>query len=188
MKLSSLNISKSLGVDNVSPHVLRFCSTSMSTPLTLIFQKSFDNDKIPNSWSKENVTPLFMKGSRIDPSNYRPISLNSIPCKVMKKLIKKAVMQHLKLNNLLSDSQHDFLEKKTCVTNLLETMDFLTGNIVRILHIDIIFLDFTKAFDKVLHQRMLYKLKMYGIECNLLKWIKAFLLNMSQRVILGDIC
>ncbi|XP_065662687.1 uncharacterized protein LOC136085320 [Hydra vulgaris] len=112
MELSALDISKSLGVDNVSPHVLRFCSTSMSSPLTLIFQKSFDNGEIPSSWSKANVTPLFKKCSRIDPSNYRPISLTSIPCKIMEKLVKKAIMQHLKSNNLSSNSQHGFLEKK----------------------------------------------------------------------------
>ncbi|XP_065672226.1 uncharacterized protein LOC136090046 [Hydra vulgaris] len=175
MELSALDISKSLGVDNVSPHVLRFCSTSMSSPLTLIFQKSFDNGEIPSSWSKANVTPLFKKGSRIDPSDYRPISLTSIPCKIMEKLVKKAIMQNLKSNNLLSNSQHGFLEKKACITNLLETIDFLTGNIARKLPVDVVFLDFANNFDP--HQRMLYKLKMYGIEDNLLNWIKAFLLN-----------
>ncbi|XP_065658820.1 uncharacterized protein LOC136083352 [Hydra vulgaris] len=113
MELSAIDISKSLGVDNVSPHVLRFCSTSMSSPLTLIFKKSYDNGEIPSSWSKANVTPLFKKGSRIDPSNYRLIFLTSIACKIMEKLVKKAIMQHLKSNNLLSDSQHGFLEKKS---------------------------------------------------------------------------
>ncbi|XP_065664655.1 uncharacterized protein LOC136086290 [Hydra vulgaris] len=171
MELSALDISKSLGVDNVSPHILRFYSTSMSSPLTLIFQKSFDNGEIPSSWFKANVTPLFKKGSRIDHSNYRPISLTSIPCKIMEKLVMKATMQHLKSNNLLSNSQHGFLEKKVCITNLLETMDFLTGNIARNLPVDVVFLDFAKAFDKVPHQRMLYKLKMYGIKSNLLNWL-----------------
>jgi len=104
----------------------------------------------------------------------------------MEKLVKKAIMQHLKSNNLLSSSQHGFLEKKACITNLLETMDFLTGNMAKKLPVDVIFLDFAKAFDKVPHQRMLYKLKMYGIEGNLLDWIKGFLLNRFQRVILGD--
>ncbi|XP_065645672.1 uncharacterized protein LOC136076130 [Hydra vulgaris] len=113
MELSSLDISKSLGVDNVSPFVLHACSTSMFAPLILTFQKLFDNGKVPSSWSKANSTPLLKKGSSIDPSNYRPIFLTSIPCKIMEKLVKKAVMQHLISSNLLSNSQYSFLEKKS---------------------------------------------------------------------------
>ncbi|XP_047127838.1 uncharacterized protein LOC124808671 [Hydra vulgaris] len=79
-----------------------------------------------------------------------------------------------------------FVEKKACVTNLLETMDFLTANMARKLPVDVVFLDFAKALDKVQHQRLLYKLKMYGIKENFLNWIKAFLTNRSQRVILGN--
>ncbi|XP_047146309.1 uncharacterized protein LOC124819134 [Hydra vulgaris] len=89
LELSSLDPFKSVGVDSVSSYVLRSCSTYMTTPLTLIFQKSFDNDEISSSWSKANVTPLFKKGSRIDPANYRPVSLTSIPCKIIEDLSKK---------------------------------------------------------------------------------------------------
>jgi hypothetical protein len=79
------------------------------------------------------------------------------------------------------------VNKKACVTNLLETMDFLTHNVSKKLPIDVLFLDFAKAFDKVPHKRLLHKLEMYGIEGNILSWINAFLSNRSQRVLLGDV-
>ncbi|XP_047135440.1 uncharacterized protein LOC124812626 [Hydra vulgaris] len=158
MELSSHDISRLLGVDNDSPWVLHACFTLMFAPLTLIFQKPFDNGKVPSLWSKINVTPLIKKDSKIEPSNYRTIYLTSTPCKIMEKLVKKAVMQHPKSSNLLSNSQHGFSEKKSCITNLLETMDILTRSMAKKLPVDVIFLDFAKAFGKVLHQQMLYKL------------------------------
>ena len=105
----------------------------------------------------------------------------------MEKMVKDKLMQHLLSNKLLSKYQHGFVNKKACVTNLLETMDFLTYSVSLKLSVDALFLDFAKAFDKVPHNRLLHKLEMYGIEGNLLNWVNAFLSNRSQRVILGDV-
>jgi hypothetical protein len=105
----------------------------------------------------------------------------------MEKLVKNAIMHQILSNKLLSDCQHGFVNKKACVTNLLETMDFLTHNASKKVPIDVFFLDFAKAFDKVPHKRLLHKLEMYGIKGNILSWINAILSNRSQRVLLGDV-
>ena len=96
-------------------------------------------------------------------------------------------MKHLSDNQLLNIKQHGFVYKKACVTNLLETMDILTSNAEENRPVDLVLLDFAKAFDKVPHKRLIYKLDKYGISGNLLKWIKSFLTNRRQRVVLGNV-
>jgi ribonuclease P/MRP protein subunit RPP40 len=95
-------------------------------------------------------------------------------------------MNYLNSNKFLSPCQHGFVDQKTCTTNLLETMDMLTSSMADKKQIDLIFLDFAKAFDKVPHQRLLLKLLKYGINGIMLAWIKAFLSNRRQRVIMGN--
>jgi hypothetical protein len=185
--LIQLNPNKSLGNDSISPLVLKNCAKSMSLPLSIIFQQSFDQGQVPLAWQDANVTPLYKKkGSRSDPSSYRPISLTSVRCKIIEKIIRDEIMNHLIVNKLLKSCQHGFVQKKACVTNLLETMDFLTLKKKSKIPIDILFLDFAKAFDKVSHKLLLFKLEHYGIKGQLLSWIGAFLASRRQRVILGD--
>jgi hypothetical protein len=95
-------------------------------------------------------------------------------------------MQHLSQNKLLSEDQHGFVNQRACVTNLLETADFLTAHYADKIATDLVLLDFAKAFDKVPHRRLLLKLERYGIRGKLLNWIKAFLSNRKQRVCLGS--
>ena len=137
-------------------------------------------------WLCANITPLFKKGDKLNPSNYRPVSLTSIICKVMETIVRDALMQHFLINGFIISEQHGFVPKKSCITNLLETMDLLTQAIEDGYPADIIFLDFAKAFDTVAHTRLISKLSSYGIVDKLLNWIKAFLNDRFQRVILGD--
>ena len=148
-------------IDKVSPFVLNKCSKEWSIPLNLLFNSSM-------------------------PENYRPVSLTSVPCKIMEKLVKKAIVNHLEANDLISKHQHGFVNKKSCVTNLLECLDYSTKTMSEKNFIDIILLDFAKAFDKVPHRRLLKKIENYGINGRLLLWIKAFLGSRRQRVILGE--
>ena len=90
------------------------------------------------------------------------------------------------MNNLLALEQHGFVSKKSCTTNLLETLDLLTSILAQGLFADVIYLDFSKAFDTVPHKRLIKKLEAYGIVNKTLNWIKAFLINREQRVTLGD--
>lgn len=185
-KLINLNTNKSTGVDKVHPKVLKECSDSLAKPLSLLFNLSYCSGRVPQLWQCANVTPLFKKGDKLNPSNYRPVSLTSVVCKVMESIIRDSIMQHLLANKLIISEQHGFVPKKSCCTNLLETMDLITQAIEDGYPIDIIFLDFAKAFDTVAHTRLNIKLSAFGIVDKLLNWIKAFLNGRTQRVILGD--
>lgn len=146
----------------------------------------FEKGELPSLWLQANVTPLYKKGSNTDPSNYRPVSLTSVVCKVMERIIRDRLMSHLTSNNLLTKRQHGFRSRKACSTNLLETMDYCTKTLSINQWLDIIFLDFAKAFDKVSHRKLLHKLTGYGITGKLAIWIAAFLKGRKQRVVLGN--
>ncbi|XP_065661930.1 uncharacterized protein LOC136084814 [Hydra vulgaris] len=106
----------------------------------------------------------------LEPLNYRPVSLTSIPCKVMEAFIKEEIMTHLMENKLPSKNQHGFVKNKACVTNLLETLDILTASMSDSLAVGMIYMDFAKAFDKVPHKRLLKKCEAYGIKGVLNEW------------------
>lgn len=108
------------------------------------------------------------------PGNYRPVSLTSIPCKVIEKIVRKKCEDYLYTNNLICDNQNGFVRNKSCTTNLLETLDYISSIIESKSAVDMIYLDFAKAFDTVPHKRLLVKLEAYGIKGKLLKWIEAF--------------
>jgi hypothetical protein len=114
------------------------------------------------------------------------IGLTSIDCKIMEKILVEPIYNHLYEINLITDSQHGFVQAKSCITNLLETMDFITENVRLNKRILLIFLDFEKAFDKLPHAGQLEKIKQYGITGKLHKWIKEFLTDRKQRVLIGE--
>ena len=121
-------------------------------------------------------------GSRNQVSNYRPVSLTSQVSKIMESLIRDAIVSHLEQFKLLGASQHRFRSWKSCLSNLLAFLDDVTKSVEEGRNVDVIFLDFAKAFDKVPHQRLLEKLRSHGIRGELLKWITAWLENRKQRV------
>ncbi|XP_047139005.1 uncharacterized protein LOC124814941 [Hydra vulgaris] len=140
--LEALDKYKSAGEDQISPYVLKACVTTIAAPFDIIFQLSMEQVIVPKAWFVAKVTPLFKNSSKTDPTNYRPISITSVPCKIMERLIKDKVMHHLLSNNLLSQCQHGFISKKSCTTNLLETMDFWTYTASQMRPVDALFLDF----------------------------------------------
>ena len=151
----------------------------------LLFKKSLRLSIVPDDWKKANVTPVHKSGSFKSVSNYRPISLTSIVCKVLEKIVKMAITSHLIQNNLLRSSQHGFLPKKSCLTNLLHCMEEVTTILDSGESADILYLDFAKAFDKVPHKRLIMKVKAFGIDGEILEWIKAWLFGRKQRVVLN---
>ena len=140
---------------------------------------------VPEDWRIANVAPLFKKGSRKVPGNYRPVSLTSYVGKLMETLIKDKITLHMERFNLIRNSQHGFRAKRSCLTNLLEFLEFVTVYIDKGLPVDAIYLDFQKAFDKVPHERLLRKVAAHGISGNVLRWIQRWLSNRQQRVVLN---
>ena len=183
--IDKLDISKSAGPDNIHGRILKEGSNSIAEALSIIFNRSILYGEVPNDWKIANIVPIFKKGSRNEISNYRPISLTSVVGKLLEKIIKTNIWDHLDKRNLILDSQHGFVTGRSCQTNLLEFMEFLTGHVDKGEAVDVIYLDFCKAFDKVPHGRLVSKLKKYGIGFRIITWIEEWLNDRKQRVIIN---
>lgn len=170
------------GPDGIKPSLLQQFSSSLIMPLTIIFNKSLETGEVPEGWKKANVTPIFKKGTKGCPGNYRPVSLTSVPCKLLETIIKDKLMQHLIENNLIRDSQHGFMPGKSCASNLVTFMDYVTRAVDEGESVDIFYLDFAKAFDKVPRQRLIKKLTAKGVDANIVQWIGNWLTGRTQRV------
>ena len=130
-----------------------------------------ESSQIPKIWKEANVTAIFKNGTKSKPENYRPISLTSAPGKLLERIIRGAIVKHMEENNLFSKVQHGFVSGRSCTTQLLELMEELTEALDSNEDVDIIYLDFCKAFDRVHHERLLKKLWGYGIQGKLHSWI-----------------
>ena len=128
---------------------------------------------------------LFKKGSRDNPGNYRPINLTCIPCKLMEKLVRDAIVSHMTMNKMFSDSQYGFRSLRSCALQLLDVMEKWTEWLDESSSFDCIYYDFAKAFDSMPFARLLVKLEAYGIKRKLLDWVKAFLSQRKQRVVVN---
>ena len=173
------------GPDGIASFVLIEACEELVHPLTQIFKLSLRKSTVPDDWKVANITPIHKSGSVKLVSNYRPISLTSIVSKLLEKLLKAAIMKHVMENELLNSSQHGFMAKKSCLTNLLHCLEEVTAILDSGDCVDILYLDFAKAFDKVQHKRLLSKLEALNIKGEILAWIKAWLSNRKHRVVLN---
>lgn len=185
-KLKELNPSKAQGPDKIPPKVLKELSKELSIPLCHIFNKSLECGKIPEEWKTAEITAIHKKGSKNEPGNYRPVSLTCVLCKVLESIIRDAIVEHFTQYKLYANCQHGFRNKRSCISQLLEVIEDLTVYLNDGKNIDIVYLDFRKAFDTVPHQRLLTKLKSYGITGQVYAWIKDFLLGRTQKVKVGS--
>ena len=116
--------------------------------------------------------------------NYRPVSLTSVPCKLLEHIMFRHIMTHLDAHNVLVDHQHGFRSNRSCETQLINTIEHLTRSINNRNQTDLLILDFRKAFDNVAHKRLLLKLEHYGIRGHHLNWMQSWLSNRTQQVVL----
>ena len=181
--LSQLKTNKASGADGIPAVVLKNCAAELAPMLTFIIQQSIDSKEVPADWKEAIVSPIFKKGSRSDPANYRPVSLTAICCKVSEHIITSETLRHLDQNKILKDIQHGFRKKHSCETQLLITTHDIASILNNQSQVDVAVLDFAKAFDKVPHLRLLEKLRYYNLDANVIGWIKSFLSNRSQRVV-----
>ena len=182
--MSNLNDNKATGADGVPSKILKLCSSELAPVFTLLFQASLEQGKVPDDWKTANIVPIHKKGSKFNPENYRPISLTSITCKLLEHIIASSMMRHFDFYKVLADCQHGFRSKRSCESQLITTSKDFIDCLENQGQIDAILLDFSKAFDKVHHGNLLLKLKHYGIHGSLFCWIKDFLSDRSQRVVL----
>lgn len=182
-QLANLKVNKSPGPDCLHLRLLKELSNELNGPLTIMFKRSLGEGLLPRDWKDAHITPIHRKGKKEMCGNYRPVSLTSIVCKMLQRIIRDHVVKHLK--QFLSSCKHDFMEGHYCVTQLLDPIDSWSKVLDEGLSLDAVYLDFVKAFDTVPHERLLVKLKGYGIQGKVLKWIRNFLLGRRQRIVVN---
>lgn len=181
-KLEKLDVNKCPGLDDIHPKLLFELRIELVKPLTKLFNVSIKNGVVPVEWREAGVVPLFKKGKKSEPENYRPVSLTSLICKIMESILKDSILGHLDKFSLINDSQHGFSKGRSCLTNLLVFMEKVTNTLDEGNPVDVIYLDFAKAFDKVPYRRLFSKLRSHGIGGKVAEWIKAWLTNRKQKV------
>ena len=180
--IKSMKSGSSAGPDGIHPRVLKETSHVIAPPLCLIFNMSMAAGQVPKAWKDATVVPIFKKGSRSSPSNYRPVSLTSVCCKLMEKVVRSELIAHADRNKLFAAEQHGFRSGRSCTTQLLTVVEKWTHWYDDHGPFDCIYLDYRKAFDAVPHARLLAKLEAFGVSGNVHKWIKSFLSLRRQRV------
>ena len=184
--LSNINHTKAAGPDKLPARLLKETAHQIAPMYTHLFSQSYQHGLLPDSWTRSTVCPIFKKGNRSLPENYRPISLTAIPCKLFEHIIVSKIWDHLNKHNIITNRQHGFRKGMSCETQLIEALHDWT----EIMNqgqgqIDVILLHFSKAFDTVPHQRLLHKLKSYGIRHHTLNLINAFLTNRTHQVLVN---
>ncbi|KAL5266583.1 hypothetical protein ACHWQZ_G003831 [Mnemiopsis leidyi] len=182
--LRSLNPSKAAGPDGIHGKVLKYCASSLAYPLSILFNLSFVTGCIPPDWKLASVVPVFKKGDKGSVENYRPISLTSLVMKVFERCIKTALFSVCE--DVLDPRQHGFLNNRSCVTQMVPFVHDLATNLNDKIRTDIIYFDFTKAFDSVSHDLILRKLKEeFKVDGLMLRFIKSYLEGREQQVVIG---
>ena len=180
-----MDANKAHGHDNISIRMIKICDESICEPLMIIFKKSLCEGKFPCEWKKANVVPIHKKNDKTCVNNYRPVSLLPVCGKIFERILYDALYDFLETNNLISSKQSGFKPGDSCTNQLLSITHEILSAFDKGLDVRGVFLDISKAFDKVWHAGLIYKLKRNGIKNNMLEIISDFLDSRMQRVVLN---
>ena len=175
------------GPDRFPALLLKMCKHSLAKPLYLIWRRSMDTGEIPLVLKTANVVPIHKGGSRGEPANYRPVALTSHLIKVFERVLRKHIVAYMEENNLFNPGQHGFRSGRSCLSQLIAHFDLISQLLERNQNVDVVYLDFAKAFDKVDFLVTMRKLHSMGISGKLGQWIYSFLTNREQAVIVNGI-
>ena len=180
--LENIDVTKASGPDNISGRILKECAKEISPSLTRLFNLSLSLGNVPESWKLANVSPIFKKGDKENCSNYRPISLLCI----VSKVLERAVLNQIKseILPLITQFQHGFLGGRSTETQLLHVYNYINSILDSSGQADIIYLDFSKAFDSVPHHLLLHKLRSFGFNGSLYQWFSSYITSRKQRVVI----
>ena len=163
-EIDRLKKTKSPGSDDIFLRILKECREEFVEPIVMIFRKSLDTGVVPRLWRQANVVPTFKKKDKAESSNYRTISLTSVVGKMIEAIIAREIRKHLDEHKVIRHSQYGFSKKKSCLTNLLFFYRKVFETIDKGDEYEIVYLDFSKAFDRVPHKRLLSKVKAHSID------------------------
>ena len=185
-ELMNLDISKSMGPDEVHPKLLQALASNQEfvNSLAELFNTCYKERKMPAIWKSANVTPIHKKGSVTDAKNYRPISLTSILCKIYEKFLRSHILGQVV--DKITPKQHGFVAGRSCLSNLLDSIDSINEMLANGDNVDVFYMDFQKAFDTVPHHRLLTKMKNLGINNHMISVISDFLSDRTFNVRVGD--
>ena len=173
-RLIKLVEGKAAGPDEVTSIVLKRCRLELTEPLCITYNKSIKDSVIPSLWRQALVVPIFKKGCKTVPLNYRPVSLTCIPCKVLEGILKDRLMNET-VKAWLNNEQHGFRSGRSTVSNLTEFYDQVTDKLDANIPIDILFFDMAKAFDTVPHSKLIAKMKRLKISNEIIDWTEDYL-------------
>ena len=179
--LQGIHPNKAIDPDNISRKILKEKSDICAEILDKIFTKSLTSGKVPSDWNHANIAPVYKNGDKHNPANYRPISFTCISCKLLEHIFSSNIMKHLEKNNILYNLQHGLRQNRSCETQIILLIHELASQHDKNTQIDLLILDFAKAFDKVPRQRLLYKLRYYGISPQVTNWVKSFLFKQNTN-------
>ena len=182
--LSDLNPFKATGPDAISARFLKETANKIAPMFPCLFNQSLATGEVPQDWKNAYVIPIYKKGSKSDPRNYRPVSLTSIVYKTMEHILSSQIMHYIESQGIICETQFGFRQKHSCETQLLLTIDDFARALDNNNQVDVEILDMSKAFDKVPHERLALKLHHYGIRGSVLTWLQSFLRGRSQQVVL----
>ena len=172
---SELRANAAAGPDGVPAILLKSCRKQLSRPLYVLWKASLDSGTIPPELLLVLVTPVHKGGSRAIPKNYRPVALTSHLIKVFERVMRRCLVSHMDRLNIIPNDQHGSRAMRSTLTQLLAHWDTILDGLEDGGGVDVVYLDFSKAFDKVEHGVLLHKLKACKILGKVGVWLAKFL-------------
>jgi hypothetical protein len=185
--LSKLKEKTSTGYDNISATILKKLATALSPNITILFNASIEKNYFPKMWKSANVAAIWKgKGSKMDPSNYRPISVLPVLARMFEKAVSKQLSLYCDDRNVIPDQQYGFRSKSGCEHALISAVDSWMGSVDKGHFVGALLIDLSKAFDSVPHQLLLSELMAIGLSLDTLEWFHSYLSERRQRVVQGS--
>ena len=181
----NINTKKATGPEGIPCWVQKEAAEEIAPLLQFIFNQSLTTGQVPGDWKCANVSHVLKKGSKKEACNYRPVSLTSVPRKIMEHIIFHHILSHLDAHHLLVNYQHGFHWGHSCESQLNTIVEHLARNLDHGRQTDVLLLDFSKAFNTIPRKCLLKKLDHYGICGQLIKWIESWLCGRIQTVVNG---